>query len=154
MRPCVRPSSPSWSGDADLHNAVALNSTSFNAARMIGPAVAGLVIAAIGTGWAFLINGASFVAVLASLAFLRIAELRPSARAAPRQGSFTEGFRYVWSRPDLKAILVMLFLIGTFGMNFSDLHLDHGGQRLSRRCPAAMACCRRSWPSARWPARC
>jgi MFS family permease len=105
-------------GDEDLHNAVALNSTSFNAARMIGPAVSGMVIAAIGTGWAFLINGASFVAVLISLAFLRVAELRPTARAHRARGSFTEGFRYVWGRPDLKAILVMLFLIGTFGLNF------------------------------------
>jgi MFS family permease len=103
-------------GDEDLHNAVALNSTSFNAGRMIGPAVSGLVIAAIGTGWAFLINGASFVAVLVSLAFLRAAELRPNARA--HHTSFTEGFRYVWRRPDLKAMLVMLFLVGTFGLNF------------------------------------
>ena len=71
-------------GDADLHNAVALNSTSFNAARMIGPAVSGVVIAAIGTGWAFLINGASFVAVLISLALLRVAELHPNARAPAR----------------------------------------------------------------------
>src|SRR6202050_980080 len=77
-------------GDEDLHNAVALNSTSFNAARMIGPAVSGLVIAAIGTGWAFLINGASFSAVLVSLAFLRVAELRPNARAHHAKGSFTE----------------------------------------------------------------
>src|SRR5579864_2727307 len=68
-------------GDADLHNAVALNSTSFNAARMIGPAVSGLVIGAVGTGWAFLINGVSFLAVLISLSFLRVAELRPNARA-------------------------------------------------------------------------
>ncbi|VTZ26423.1 MFS transporter [Methylocella tundrae] len=105
-------------GDEDLHNAVALNSTSFNAARMIGPALAGVIIAAIGTGWAFLINGASFVAVLISLAFLRLAELRPNARAHRAKGSFTEGFRYVWGRPDLKAVLVMLFLIGTFGLNF------------------------------------
>ena len=105
-------------GEADLPNAVALNSTSFNAARMIGPAVAGVVIAAIGTGWAFLINGASFVAVLLSLAFLRVAELHPNARAPRGKGSFAEGFRYVWGRPDLKAILVMLFLIGTFGLNF------------------------------------
>jgi MFS family permease len=105
-------------GDEDLHNAVALNSTSFNAARMIGPALAGVIIAAIGTGWAFLINGASFVAVLISLAFLRVAELRPNARAHRSKGSFTEGFRYVWGRPDLKAVLLMLFLIGTFGLNF------------------------------------
>jgi MFS family permease len=105
-------------GDEDLHNAVALNSTSFNAARMIGPAVSGLVIAAIGAGWAFLINGASFVAVLISLVFLRVAELHPNARARRARGSFTEGFRYVWGRADLRAILVMLFLIGAFGLNF------------------------------------
>lgn len=105
-------------GENDLHNAVALNSTSFNAARMIGPAVAGVVIAAVGTGWAFLLNGASFVAVLVSLACLRTAELRLNARAQRARGSFTEGFRYVWGRPDLRAILVMLFLIGTFGLNF------------------------------------
>jgi MFS family permease len=105
-------------GDEDLHNAVSLNSTSFNAARMIGPAVSGVVIAAIGTGWAFLINGASFVAVLLSLAFLRLAELHPNARAPRGKGSFGEGLRYVWGRADLKTMLVMLFLVGTFGLNF------------------------------------
>ncbi len=105
-------------GDEDLHNAVALNSTSFNSARMIGPAVSGVVIAGIGTGWAFLINGVSFLAVLISLVFLRTAELRPNARTHKAKGSFIEGLRYVWKRPDLKAILVMLFLIGTFGLNF------------------------------------
>lgn len=105
-------------GDADLANAVALNSTSFNAARMVGPAIAGLVIAAIGTGWAFVINGVSFLSVLASLCLLRQSELRPNARARRTKGSFSEGFRYVWGRPDLKVILIMLFLIGTFGLNF------------------------------------
>ncbi len=105
-------------GDADLVNAVALNSTSFNGARMIGPAVAGLAIASIGTGWAFIANGLSYAAVLVSLLCLRSAELRPNARAHRVKGSFSGGVRYVWSRPDLKAILFMLFLIGTFGLNF------------------------------------
>lgn len=105
-------------GDAELPNAVALNSTSFNAARMIGPAVAGLLIASVGTGWAFLLNGASFVAVLASLFLLRVSGLHANARAHRTKGSLTEGLRYVWSRSDLKAILIMLFLIGTFGLNF------------------------------------
>ncbi len=105
-------------GDDDLHNAVALNSTSFNAARMVGPAISGVLIAAFGTGWAFLMNGVSFVAVLISLACLRTSELHPNARARRARGSFTEGLRYVWNRPDLKAILIMLFLIGTFGLNF------------------------------------
>ena len=105
-------------GDADLHNAVALNSTSFNAARMIGPAIAGILIASVGSGWAFVINGASFGAVLCSLCFLRVNELHRSSRALPTRGGFAEGFRYVWARPDLRAIVFMLFLIGTFGLNF------------------------------------
>jgi MFS family permease len=105
-------------GDADLPNGVALNSTSFNAAQMIGPAVAGLVIASVGTGWAFLIDGASFAAVLFSLFLLRVSELNATSRADLSRGGLTEGLRYVWSRSDLKAILVMLFLIGTFGLNF------------------------------------
>jgi MFS family permease len=105
-------------GEADLSNAVALNSTSFNAARMIGPAIAGTLIAAVGSGWVFLINAASFVAVLGSLALLRVGELHIQGRAVRTRGSFVEGFRYVWKRPDQKAILLMLFLIGTFGLNF------------------------------------
>ncbi|HWW80944.1 MAG TPA: MFS transporter [Steroidobacteraceae bacterium] len=107
-------------GEANLSNAVALNSTSFNIARTIGPAVAGILIAAVGTGWVFLINAASFVAVLCSLGFLRVAELqRGGTRATKTRGSLVEGFRYVWRRPDLKAVLFMLFLIGTFGFNFA-----------------------------------
>jgi MFS family permease len=104
--------------EADLSNAVALNSTSFNAARMIGPAVAGVLIAWVGTGWVFLINAVSFAAVLCSLGFLRVSELQVRPRAERARGSFAEGFRYVWKRPDLKALLAMLFLIGTFGLNF------------------------------------
>lgn len=126
-------------GDADLSNAVALNSTSFNAARMIGPAVAGGIIASIGTGWAFLINGLSFVGVLGALRLLRIRELHPSLRASRAKGSFAEGIRYVWRRRDLRVILVMLFFIGTFGLNFpifiatmavSVFHTDAGGYGL------------------------
>jgi MFS family permease len=105
-------------GDDDLHNAVALNSTSFNAARMLGPAVAGLLIATVGIGWAFLLNGLSFAAVLISMSFFRLSELRPNARAHQTTSGFSEGFLYVWRRPDLRAILIMLFLIGTFGLNF------------------------------------
>ncbi len=101
-----------------ISNAVALNSTSFNAARLIGPAAAGVLIAAVGSGWVFLINAASFVAVLGSLTFIRLDELNPRSRAARTPGNLGDGFRYVRRRPDLKAILLMLFLIGTFGLNF------------------------------------
>jgi MFS family permease len=104
--------------EADLSNAVALNSTSFNAARMIGPAIAGILIAAVGSGWVFVINAASFVAMFCSLGLLRVGELHLKARPPRARGSFAEGFRYVWKRPDLKAVLLMLFLVGTFGLNF------------------------------------
>jgi len=105
-------------GDEDLPNAVALNSMSFNSAQMIGPAVAGFLIADVGIGWAFLLNGVSFAAVLISMAFFRRSELRANARAHRAAGGFIEGLQYVWKRPDLGAILLMLFLIGTFGFNF------------------------------------
>ncbi|MGX8012513.1 MFS transporter [Mesorhizobium sp. ORM8.1] len=105
-------------GETDLSNAVALNSTSFNAARMIGPAVAGSLIASVGSGWVFLINAASFAAVLASLGLLRVGELHLKDKEQRSRGSLVDGFAYVWKRPDLKTILLMLFLIGTFGLNF------------------------------------
>jgi MFS family permease len=105
-------------GDADLSNAVALNSTSFNAARLIGPAVAGVLIAHLGTGWVFLLNALSFVAVIYSLRRLRIAQMHPRGPVNRESGGLIEGFRYVGRRPDLIAILTMLFLIGTFGLNF------------------------------------
>jgi MFS family permease len=105
-------------GDADLPNAVALNSTSFNAAQMIGPAVAGVLISTVGIGWAFLVNGISFAAVLISMSFFRLSELQASARAHRTTSGFLEGLRYVWRRPDLRAILLMVFLIGTFALNF------------------------------------
>lgn len=105
-------------GDEHLPNAIALNSTSFVACQMIGPALAGLVIAEMGTGWAFLLNGLSFGAVLLSMYLLRVQEIRTNTKASGAPGGFIEGLRYVWARPDVRAILVMLFLVGTFGLNF------------------------------------
>lgn len=105
-------------GDADLPNAVALNSASFNAARMTGPAIAGLLIAAVGTGWAFLINAASFAAVLGALNLLRTRELHLSDHPARTNRGLAEGLEYVWRHPELKLALITLFLIATFGLNF------------------------------------
>jgi MFS family permease len=105
--------------ERDLPNAVGLNSTSFNAARMIGPAIAGGLIAGVGSGWVFLINAVTFLAVLGSLGFLRVHKLKRNNRAVRTPGSFVEGFRYVLRRTDLKIMLFMLFLVCTFGFNFS-----------------------------------
>jgi MFS family permease len=103
--------------DRQLSNAVALNSSSFNAARLVGPALAGVLIAGLGTGWVFVLNAVSFAATLSSLALLRKPELHVRERATARAG-LLEGFRYVRRRPDLLAVLGMLFLICTFGLNF------------------------------------
>lgn len=101
----------------DASNAVALNSASFNMARLIGPAVGGLLIVAVGTGWVFVVNAATFLAMLVALLLIRRGELLPRVKSRGRTG-LAEGFRYVWSRSDLKIVFVMVFLIGAFGMNF------------------------------------
>jgi MFS family permease len=106
-------------GETDLSNAVALNATSFHGARLIGPAVAGILVAAVGAGWAFLLNAASFGAVLIALARLRKGELRARPCTPETPGSFREGLRYVASRPDLVAVMLMMFLVSTFGLNYS-----------------------------------
>ena len=102
-----------------LSNAVSLNSATLNVARLIGPAVAGLLVAAVGSGWVFLINAASFIAVLIALALLRSSELIGMGKSKRGRGSLVEGIRYVRTRPDIVLILVIVFLLGTFGFNFS-----------------------------------
>jgi MFS family permease len=102
----------------DLPNAVGLNSASFNAARIIGPGIAGLLIAWIGTGPVFLVNAASFAAVLISLSRMRTRELRVTPATPRAKGQMRDGLRYVFARPDIMLILVIVFMVGTFGLNF------------------------------------
>jgi MFS family permease len=104
--------------EKSIPNAVALNSASFNGARLIGPAVAGILIAIIGSGWVFILNAASFGAMLAALAFIRVSELNLSKRAPKKRGQIRAGWTYVGSRPDIVVVLIMVFLVGTFGFNF------------------------------------
>lgn len=101
----------------ETSNAVALNSASFNLARMIGPAVGGLLIVAIGSGWVFIVNAATFLAMIVALMLMRTHLLAPRPKNRSR-GGLAEGFRYVWARSDLKVVFVTVFLIGAFGMNF------------------------------------
>ncbi len=105
-------------GADDLPNAVGLNSASFNLGRVIGPALAGLLIVLMGTGPVFLINAASYLAVILALTKMRRRELMP-APAAPRgRGQVRAGIAYVRSRPDLMLVMVTVFFVGTFGLNF------------------------------------
>jgi MFS family permease len=101
-----------------LPNAVGLNSATFNAARIVGPGLAGLLIAWIGTGPVFMINAASFGAVLISLSRMRTRELRITPAAVRAKGQLRDGLRYVAARPDIVLILVIVFAVGTFGMNY------------------------------------
>ena len=105
-------------GKPDLANAVAINSTIFNIGRILGPAAAGLMITAVGTGWAFLANAASSIAVLSALAMMRTSELVPSAPVRRAPGQLREGLRYVRGRADLMLAMVLIFVVGTFGLNF------------------------------------
>ena len=100
-----------------LANAVSLNSASFNAGRLIGPGIAGLTIAWFNTGVALLLNTLTFVAVLVALVLLRPRELRP-APVTRGKGAITDGLRYVRNRPDLILVMGLVFVLGTFGMNF------------------------------------
>jgi MFS family permease len=102
----------------DLSNAVGLNSASFHAARIIGPGLAGLLIAWVGTGPVFLINAATFAGTLFSLTHMRAAELTPAPRADRGRGQLREGLRYVRRRPDIMLIMAVVGLVGTFGLNF------------------------------------
>ncbi|MGQ7297210.1 MFS transporter [Quadrisphaera sp. KR29] len=103
---------------AMLPNAVGLNSASFHGARLVGPAVAGLLIAAVGTGWVFLINAATFAATFASLFLMRRSELVAAPRRKRGRGATREGLAYVRSRPDVVLILLVVGVVGAFGLNF------------------------------------
>ncbi|HUJ64180.1 MAG TPA: MFS transporter [Acidimicrobiales bacterium] len=105
-------------GRDELPNAVTLNSVMVNVARAVGPAVAGLLIATVGTGWCFLINGLSFGFVLASLRAIRAEELTPAPRAPRLRGQLREGFRYVGHTPMLRDVLIMMALIGCLTYEF------------------------------------
>ncbi|MFJ2392713.1 MFS transporter [Streptomyces sp. NPDC087843] len=105
-------------GPGQLQNAVSLNSANFQSARLVGPAVAGVLITGVGTGWAFLFNGLSFVAPIAGLLLMRSRDLHTVERAPRGKGQLREGLRYVAGRPDLVWPIVLVGFIGTFGFNF------------------------------------
>jgi MFS family permease len=110
-------------GPEDLTNAVGLNSASFNLARMVGPALAGVLIAALGsgvpaTGAVILINAVSYSAVILSLQRMRERELHPAKPTERHRGMIVDGVRYTLARPDLMLILTIVFFAGTFGLNF------------------------------------
>jgi MFS family permease len=105
-------------GPDHLRNAVSLNSVLANTARMIGPAVAGILIATVGEGVCFLINAASFVAVIGSLVTLDLTRLNPTEPTPRARGQLREGFRYVRQTPELAVPLLMMAAVGCLTYEF------------------------------------
>lgn len=102
----------------DYANAQALASTVNNAGRLIGPAVAGLLIAGIGVGFAFVVNAASFVAVLISLAVMNVHQLKPSPRIPREKGQIRAGLSYLWGSNQLRTTIILVAVVAVFGQNF------------------------------------
>jgi MFS family permease len=110
-------------GTKDLPNAVALNSMQFNVARIVGPAIAAVIIGTIGTAACFYVNAASFMAVIAAYSMMRESHLIPAVKA-PHEGMLRQvrqGLRYAVSTPDVLVILIVVAAVGTFGYNFQTM---------------------------------
>ena len=107
-------------GREDILNAIALNSTSFNVARLIGPSAAGLLIAATGTGWAFVANGVSFLAVLIGLALMDLEE-HPAPGRMPLLRDIGAGLSFIWRTPHVRAVFLTVGVTSTLAMNFQTL---------------------------------
>ena len=102
-----------------VQNAVGLNSATFNGGRVFGPAIAGLLIVVVGTGWCFALNAVSFVAVIVGLVMMRPADMHLRARAVRAKGQIREGLAYAWASPVLRSTLVLVFIVGLLTLNFT-----------------------------------
>ncbi len=118
----------------DLMNAIALNSSMFNGARIVGPAVAGLLVATVGEGWCFLVNSVSYLAVISGLLAMRLDGI-PRARASAGGSAMLEGFRFILGAKPVRDLLVLIGLLSLMGMPYSVLmpifadQILHGGPR-------------------------
>jgi len=104
--------------EANVQNAVSLNSALMTGARVVGPALAGLLIQTSGFGWAFTTDGLTYLAVIAGLFFMRTSEIRPRTPTPRGKGQVRDGLRYVRTMPELFVPLVMMAIVGTFAYNF------------------------------------
>jgi predicted MFS family arabinose efflux permease len=118
----------------DLPNAIALNSSIFQGSRIVGPAVAGLLVSVVGEGWCFMINAVSFVAVLTGLLMMR-SQFKRKPRTMSAWQSTMDGFRFVWNHGRIRRLLLLVATISLFGMSYMVLmpiisdRVLHGGVR-------------------------
>src|ERR1700681_2601859 len=106
-------------GKEDLPNAIALNSSIFNGARVVGPAIAGFAIGWIGEGWCFFLNGVSFLAVIIALLMMRLDKFEPRASKGSPLQNFVQGFRFAMSDRPIRSALLLLSLLSMFGLQYS-----------------------------------
>lgn len=105
-------------GTGNIPNAIGMNSMMFNTSRLVGPAIAGLSITTLGTGWTLTISAACYAAAVVAIALLRRTEFHPVAKIAKAKGQFGEGLAYIRSRPDIIVVLVMALIVGALVFNF------------------------------------
>jgi MFS family permease len=123
-------------GRQDLPNAIALNSSIFNGARVVGPAIAGFAIAWIGEGWCFFVNGVSFLAVILALLMMRLEKVEPRAVSGSPLQNFIQGFRFAMSDRPIRSALLLVSLMSIFGLQYSVFlpifanGVLHGGARM------------------------
>lgn len=133
-------------GKDDLVNAIALNSSMFNGARIVGPAVAGVLVAAVGEGWCFAANAASYVAVIVGLFLIRVERPAPSLPTTSTLDRIEEGFRFAWTNVPIRSILLLLGIVSFTGMPYSVLmpvfsdRILHAGPRGLGLLMAASGC--------------
>ena len=106
-------------GKEDLPNAIALNSSIFNSARVVGPAIAGFAIAWVGEGWCFFLNGISFLAVIIALLMMRLKKFEPRVSKDSPLQNFGQGFRFAMSDRPIRSVLLLLSLMSFLGMQYS-----------------------------------
>jgi MFS family permease len=122
-------------GREDLINAIALNSSMMNGARVIGPAVAGILVSIVGEGWCFLLNGVSYLAVIVGLLFIRAGNTPPREHHGSRMDAILEGFRFALHTKPVRALLLLLGVVSLMGMPYSVLmpifadDILHGGPK-------------------------
>ncbi|MEA2433871.1 MAG: hypothetical protein QOG54_1328 [Actinomycetota bacterium] len=104
--------------EKDVPNAIGLNTTIVTSARIVGPAIGAVLISVVGLAWCFLINGVSFIAVIAGLRMMNPAELRQVKKVPRSKGQVREGLRYVWANAELRSTLLLMSIVGTLAFNF------------------------------------
>ena len=114
-------------GREDLMNAIALNSSMFNASRVVGPAVAGILVASIGEGWCFFANGVSYIAVIVGLLLMTVAAHKPVKQPGTPLADVIEGFRFVIGSPPIHYLMILLGIVSLTGMPYHGADADFRG---------------------------